>query len=93
MWGKPFNDEIDPTVAFTRPYLLAMANAGPNTNGSQFFITVLECPWLNGKHTIFGQATAGMDTIHKIERAKVNKDHRPLTDIRIINIEVRSSGG
>src|SRR5437588_1314123 len=53
--GYKFADEIHPELQFNRPYLLAMANAGPGTNGSQFFITVTETPWLNAKHTIFGE--------------------------------------
>ncbi len=55
VWGKPFEDECTSSVTFDKPGLLAMANAGPGTNGSQFFITTVKTPWLNGNHTIFGE--------------------------------------
>lgn len=63
--GKPFEDECDPNVAFDRPGLLAMANAGPGTNGSQFFITTVPTPWLHMHHTIFGEVAEGMDAVEK----------------------------
>ena len=59
VWGKPFEDECSPDVAFDRPGLLAMANAGPGTNGSQFFITTVPTPWLHMHHTIFGEVIEG----------------------------------
>jgi Peptidyl-prolyl cis-trans isomerase (rotamase) - cyclophilin family len=65
IWGKPFADEVTPNVKFDKPYLLAMANSGPNTNGSQFFITTAATPWLNMKHTIFGEVTSGDDVVKK----------------------------
>jgi cyclophilin family peptidyl-prolyl cis-trans isomerase len=61
--GYRFEDEIDPSLQFDRPGLLAMANAGANTNGSQFFLTFVPTPWLNGKHTIFGRVVSGMDVL------------------------------
>src|SRR5687767_5064785 len=69
--GYRFEDEIDPSLTFAKPGLLAMANAGPNTNGSQFFITVGATPWLNGRHTIFGEVVEGQpvaDAISKVAR-------------------------
>ena len=68
MWGRPFEDEFSSKERFDRPLLLAMANAGPDTNGSQFFITTVKTPWLNNKHTIFGEVTAGSDTVLTIEK-------------------------
>ena len=67
--GYQFEDEISPDNVFNKPGLLAMANAGPNTNGSQFFITEVATPWLNNGHTIFGEVVRGGDLIPKIARA------------------------
>src|SRR5438309_4722650 len=68
--GYQFADECPPGgPAFDRAGLLAMANAGPNTNGSQFFVTVAATPWLNGKHTIFGEVVEGMDVVNAISTA------------------------
>lgn len=87
-WGKMFEDECKAGLRFDRPGLLAMANRGPNTNGSQFFVTTVPCPWLNGRHTIFGQITKGMETIKKIEGTKVGPQDRPVTAVVIQNITV-----
>ena len=79
--GYKFGDEIHPDLAFTRPYLLAMANAGPGTNGSQFFITVAPTPWLTGNHTIFGEIIEGQDVadkISKVARNSQDKPHKPV---------------
>jgi len=65
---------------------LAMANAGPNTNGSQFFINLVDTPWLAGKHTVFGQVTAGMDVVDKIGQVPVAAQGKPATDVTIISI-------
>lgn len=67
IWHKPFKNEYAPNVVFDKPGILAMANAGPNTNGSQFFITTAATPWLNGGYTIFGYVVKGMDTVKKLE--------------------------
>lgn len=78
IWGKPFEDECTPTVPFNKKGLLAMANAGPKTNGSQFFITAAPTPWLNGNHTIFGEVIEGYDVVQKIENTPTTADDRPI---------------
>lgn len=74
IWGKEFKNEYKPNVVFDTPGMLAMANAGPNTNGSQFFITVAPTPWLNGGYTIFGKVAdqASMDVVLKMSNVKTN---------------------
>ncbi|MCX5707304.1 MAG: peptidylprolyl isomerase [Candidatus Omnitrophica bacterium] len=84
IWGKPFEDEVSTSVKFDKPGILAMANAGPNTNGSQFFITCAKTPWLNMKHTIFGEVIAGYDVVQKIEDTEVNSSDRPVSEQKII---------
>jgi peptidylprolyl isomerase len=84
IWGKPFEDEVDPKVTFNKPGLLAMANAGPGTNGSQFFITTIATPWLNMHHTIFGEVVSGYDVVKKIEAVPTDPEDKPLTDQKII---------
>ncbi|KAI8820990.1 uncharacterized protein EV422DRAFT_496207 [Fimicolochytrium jonesii] len=89
LWGSDFEDEFSRAVKHDRPYTFSMANVGPNTNGSQFFITTVATPWLDNKHTIFGRATGGMDVIQRIEQTKTDKTDKPYEDIRILSIEVR----
>jgi peptidyl-prolyl cis-trans isomerase A (cyclophilin A) len=86
--GYQFQDEFSPELGFTRPYLLAMANSGRNTNGSQFFITVGQTPWLTGKHTIFGEVTSGTDVVDAIVAVPKGAQDRPKTDVVIDSIEV-----
>jgi peptidylprolyl isomerase len=89
IWNRPFEDEFDAKVKFDRPGLLAMANAGPKTNGSQFFITTIATPWLNMKHTIFGEVVKGYDIVQKIESTKTGPGDRPLEEQKILRIYVK----
>ncbi len=86
IWGKEFEDEFS-SLKHDKPYTVSMANAGPNTNGSQFFITTEKTSWLDNKHTIFGRAVQGLDVIHKIENTRVYKE-KPEEDIKILNIDI-----
>jgi peptidylprolyl isomerase len=78
IWHKEFKNEYAPNLTFDKPYLLAMANHGANTNGSQFFITVAPTPWLNGGYTIFGRVISGKDVVKKIESVSTGAGDRPL---------------
>jgi peptidyl-prolyl cis-trans isomerase A (cyclophilin A) len=87
--GYRFGDELPPEgPAFDRPGLLAMANAGPNTNGSQFFVTVAPTEWLTGRHTIFGEVTAGYEVVETIARRETGPKDRPIVDIILERVEV-----
>ncbi len=88
VWGKPFEDECDPKVGFDREGLLAMANAGPMTNGSQFFITTVPTPWLHMHHTIFGEVVGGMDTVKKIENTPTGFMDKPISAQKILSVSV-----
>jgi peptidyl-prolyl cis-trans isomerase A (cyclophilin A) len=88
--GYRFEDECPPGgPTFNQPGRLAMANAGPGTNGSQFFVTVAETPWLNGKHTIFGQVIEGYDVIERISKVDTGAQDRPMEPVTIESVEVK----
>jgi peptidylprolyl isomerase len=89
VWGKPFEDEVTRSVKFDKPGLLAMANSGPGTNGSQFFITTAVTPWLNMKHTIFGEVTSGYDVVEAIENAETDSSDKPIEEIKIIKAYIK----
>ena len=87
--GYRFEDEVPPGgPSFDRPGLLAMANSGPNTNGSQFFVTVKPTSWLTGKHTIFGEVTEGMDVVDKISTVPTGAQDKPQTDVVLEKVEI-----
>lgn len=88
--GYQFKDEIHPELSFNKPYLLAMANAGPGTNGSQFFITTVETPWLNGRHTIFGEVADedSKKVVDAIEGVATGAMDRPVEDVVISSIDI-----
>ena len=89
IWKGPFEDEFKEGVRFDKTGILAMANAGPGTNGSQFFITTVPTPWLDGKHTILGEVTAGYENVQKIENQPTDSQGRPLTEQKIIKAFIK----
>ncbi|NGX55947.1 MAG: putative peptidyl-prolyl cis-trans isomerase [Candidatus Anoxychlamydiales bacterium] len=89
IWGKPFQDEVRADIAFSKKGILAMANSGPNTNGSQFFITTAMTPWLNMRHTIFGEVVKGYDIVQKIEKEQTDEGDKPVDQQKIIKAYVK----
>lgn len=89
VWGRSFEDEVSQEVKFDRKGIVAMANAGPNTNGSQFFITTAPYPWLNMKHTVFGEVIEGYEAVEKIENSPADSSDRPLSEQKIIRAYIK----
>lgn len=89
IWKKPFSDEISDKVKFDKLGVLAMANSRPDTNGSQFFITVKPTPALNGRHTIFGEVASGMEVVNKINSVATNKEDKPTKEQKIIKANIK----
>jgi len=91
IWDKDFEDEFSKNAIFDKPYILAMANKGKNTNASQFFITTTPTYWLNGYHTIFGYVIDGFDVVKDIENVKTSGKYagdKPIEDVKIISIKI-----
>ncbi|KAK8075073.1 peptidyl-prolyl cis-trans isomerase-like 1 [Apiospora hydei] len=93
IYGDKFEDEIAPGLRHTGAGVLSMANAGPNTNGSQFFITLAPAPWLDGKHTIFGRVKSGMGVVKRMGLVRTGADDRPAEEVKILRAKVLEEDG
>jgi peptidyl-prolyl cis-trans isomerase-like 1 len=93
IYGEKFEDEIKATLKHTGAGVLSMANSGPNTNGSQFFITLAPTPWLDGKHTIFGRVKSGMKVVQRMGLVKTNAEDKPLEQVKIIKARLVDPSG
>ncbi|KAI9804932.1 MAG: heme binding [Piccolia ochrophora] len=92
IYGEKFEDEIHASLKHTGAGVLSMANSGPNTNGSQFFITLAPTPWLDGKHTIFGRVISGLRIVQRMGLVKTGQGSRPVDEVKIIKARVVEPG-
>ncbi|KAI0475953.1 cyclophilin-like domain-containing protein [Xylariaceae sp. FL0804] len=92
IYGETFADEIAPGLRHTGAGVLSMANAGPDTNGSQFFVTLAPAPWLDGRHAVFGRVRAGLGVVRRLGLVRTGPDDRPLENVRIVRARVLDAG-